>query len=101
MPALTEEIQVELEKLLVEEKVLSPAQIEEHRKVAKTSGTPLFSELVQSAAVSDEELTRLIAKVSNVPYVDLSNALIEQSVLLLLPQEVAERYMAVPLGKLG
>lgn len=101
MPALTEEIQVELEKLLVEEKVLSTAQIEEHRKAAKTSGTPLFGELVQSSAVSNEELTRLIAKVSNVPYVDLSNATIEQGVLLLLPQEVAERYMAVPLGKLG
>lgn len=101
MPAITEEIQVELEKLLVEEKVLSTVQIEEHRKAAKTSGTPLFSELVQSSAVSNEELTRLIAKVSNVPYVDLSNALIEQSVLLLLPQDVAERYMAVPLGKLG
>jgi type IV pilus assembly protein PilB len=100
MPVLTEEIQVELEKLLVEEKVLSAVQIDEHRKAAKASGTPLFSELVQSSAVSNEELTRLIAKVSNLPYVDLSEATIEQSVLLLLPQEIAERYMAVPLGQL-
>lgn len=100
MPVLTEEIQVELEKLLVEEKVLSAAQIEEHRKAAKTSGTPLFSELVQSSAVTDEALTRLIAKVSNLPYVDLSNVNIDQDVLMLLPQDVAERYMAVPLGQL-
>ena len=101
MPVLTEETQVELEKLLIAEQVLTAAQIEEHRGVAKTSGTPLFSELVQSSAVTNEELTRLIAKVSNVPYVDLSSAVIEQGVLALLPRDVAERYMAVPLGKLN
>jgi len=98
--ALTEELQQKLEKLLVESKALTAEQVEQHRKTAKAHGTPLFTELVQSSAVSNEELTQAIATVSGVPYVNLSEAYISQEVLTLLPKEVAERYMAVPLGEL-
>jgi type IV pilus assembly protein PilB len=38
------------------------------------------------------------AQVSGVPYVDLSDALISQETLQLLPKDVAERFMAVPLS---
>lgn len=100
MAALTEEIQVKLEKLIVEENVLTAQQIDEHRKAAKTAGEPLFGELVHSGAISNEDLTRLIAKVSGVPYVDLTGTFIDQNVLALLSREIAERYMAVPLGQL-
>jgi type IV pilus assembly protein PilB len=41
----------------------------------------------------------LIAQVSGVPYVDLTDAQIDQSVLDLLPRDIAERFMAVPLGE--
>jgi type IV pilus assembly protein PilB len=48
--------------------------------------------------VSNEQLTKTIARVNKVPYVNLSTARIDTKVLDLLPKEVAERYMAVPLG---
>src|SRR5204863_9323459 len=34
-----------------------------------------------------------------VPYVNLSNSLINQDVLTLLPEDIAERFMAVPLAE--
>ena len=101
MAVLTEELQSKLEQLLVEAAVLTKEQLEEHRSTAKTSGTPLLTELVQSHAVDHESLTRAIAQVSAVPYVNLAEAQIDQKVLALLPREIAERYMAVPLGELG
>lgn len=101
MAVLTEELQAKLEQLLVANGVISQDKLEEHRKSAKTAGTPFLTELVQSHAVDNETLTRSIAQVSSVPYVNLTDALIDQKVLSLLPRDIAERYMAVPLGELG
>lgn len=100
MAVLTEENQEKLEKLLVEQQLLTAEQISEHRKTAKAAGQPLLSELLASKVISNEKLTELTAKISGVPYVNLQNTNIDQKVLALLPKEVAERYMAVPLGEL-
>lgn len=101
MAVLTEELQGKLEQLLVNAGVLTNERLEEHRKAAKASGTPLLTELVQSSAIDRESLTRAIAQVSMVPYVNLADTLIDQQILALLPREIAERYMAVPLGELS
>lgn len=101
MAVLTEELQSKLEQLLVEGKSLTKEQLEQHRKTAKTSGTPLLTELVQSGSIDNEALTKAIAQVSMVPYVNLVDVAIDQAILGLLPREIAERYMAVPLGELG
>lgn len=101
MAVLTEELQSKLEQLLVEGKSLTKEQLEQHRKTAKTSGTPLLTELVQSGSIDNEALTKAIAQVSTVPYVNLVDVAIDQAILGLLPREIAERYMAVPLGELG
>ena len=100
MAALTEELQSQLEKLLVDGKILSDEQMKEHRKNAKQNGMPLLTELVQTKVLSNEDLTRAIATVSKIPYVNLTDTYINQEVLALLPKEIAERYMAVPLGEL-
>ena len=100
MAALTEELQVKLEKLFVDDKTLTAEQINAHRASAKLAGKPLLSELLETGAVTNEDLTRGIASVSNVPYVNLATATIDPAVLGLLSKEVAQRYMAVPLGEL-
>ena len=100
MAVLTDDYQQKLEALLVEDKVLTSEQMEAHRKAAAAAGTPLISELLQSKAITDEVLTHTIAKLSSVPYVNLSNTIIDAKVLELLPKDIAERYMAVPLGEI-
>ena len=49
--------------------------------------------------MSDELLTHATAQVSGVPYVNLSNTLINEQILSLLPEDIAERFMAVPLAE--
>jgi type IV pilus assembly protein PilB len=70
------------------------------KKQAETEGKPLFTALVDSGKISDEQLTKARAKVSKIPYVNLTTARIDPKVLALLPADVAERYMAVPLGEM-
>lgn len=100
MAVLTEELQVKLEELLLSDGAITKEQLEQHRVDAKKSGTPLFTFLLEKKVVDNERLTASIAKVSAVPYVNLTDATISQEVLSLLPRENAERYMAVPLGEL-
>lgn len=69
------------------------------QKVAKTS-TPLFSELVTEGLVNNENLTKTIAQVNKVPYVNLASATVDPKILELLPHDLAERYMTVPLGEM-
>jgi len=100
MSVLSEETQAQVEEQLVESKILTRADLSELKKQSKDSNTPLFSLIVNSGKVSNEQLTQASAHVSKVPYVNLLEAKIDPKVLELLPEEIAERYMAVPLGEM-
>jgi len=92
--------QSQVEDKLVENKTLTRADLSELKTQSKDTGTPFFSMLVTSGKVTNEQLTKTIAQVSKVPYVNLLEAKVESKVLELLPKDVAERYMAVPLGEM-
>ncbi|HSX43105.1 MAG TPA: GspE/PulE family protein [Candidatus Saccharimonadales bacterium] len=100
MSVLSAAAQNQVEEKLVADKILSRADLAQLKKDAKDKATPLFGLLVSSGKVTNEMLTKTIAHVTHVPYVNLSEAKIDPKVLQLLPQDVAERYMAVPLGEM-
>ena len=100
MSVLSTSVQQQVEESLVKDGLLSSEQLEELKHKAESDKTPLLSLIVNSGAVNDEALTHAIAKTTKVPYVNLSNATIDADVLDLLPQDIAGRYMAVPLGEM-
>ncbi len=100
MSVLSATSQQAVEEELVREGLITTDDFEQHRAEAQAAGTPLLTHLVTSGTVNDEDLTRAIAKVAQVPYVNLSAARVDPDVLDLLPQDIAERYMAVPLGEM-
>ncbi len=100
MSVLSATTQKLVEDDLVQQGLLSAEQLEELRAKADADKTPLLTLLVSGGTITEEDLTRTIAKVSRVPYVNLTSAKIDPDVLDLLPQEIAERYMAVPLGEM-
>lgn len=100
MSVLSATTQKLVEDELVSEGLITTDQLETERAKAETDSAPLLSTLVSDQLITDEDLTRTTAKVTRVPYVNLSNARIDSEVLALLPQDIAERYMAVPLGEM-
>lgn len=99
MALLTDDIQEKLTTLLVDEGLVSADVIANARQEAGKGGKPLFSYLTDQDIVDDELLTHAIAQVSGVPYVNLANTIIDQNILGLLPEDIAERFMAVPLAE--
>lgn len=100
MSVLSATTQKLVEDELVSEGLLTVEQLDAERAKAEQESAPLLSTLVSDQLITDEDLTRTTAKVTRVPYVNLSNARIDSEVLALLPQDIAERYMAVPLGEM-
>jgi type IV pilus assembly protein PilB len=80
--------------LITEEKLKSLAQ------EAKNKSVPIFTYLIKEGYITDEDLTKISAKVNKISYVNLLNARIDHNIIKLIPEEIAERYMAVPLGEM-
>ena len=100
MSVLSTTAQKQVEDTLVKDGVLTKEQLADLMSKAEKENTPFLSYLTTSGLVPDETLTKTIAHVTKVPYVNLSASHIPTEVLELLPQDVAERYMAVPLGEM-
>ncbi|MDO4774020.1 MAG: GspE/PulE family protein [Candidatus Saccharibacteria bacterium] len=99
MALLTEDIQEKLITLLFEEGLVEESVLRDAAKRAEADGTPLLALLTSQAIIDTELLTHAVAHVSGVPYVNLTNSVISQDILSLLPSDVAERFMAVPLAE--
>ncbi len=99
MALLTDDIQEKLNVLLVEEGLVARETLAAVKAEATKNGKPLFSLLTDKDIIDDELLTHAIAQVSGVPYVNLANTIIDQNILTLLPEDIAERFMAVPLAE--
>jgi type IV pilus assembly protein PilB len=97
---LSAALQTQVENSLVDDKILTLADITELKQQSKDTSTPFFSLLVTSGKVSNEQLTKTIAHVSKIPYVNLLDAKINPKILELIPEDIAARYMAVPLGEM-
>lgn len=100
MSVLSPVTQAKAEELLVSNKLITKEELTALKSKAKAEGQPFFGLLVNEGHVSDEQMTKIMATVNNVPYVNLSNARIHPKILELLEKDVAEHYMAVPIGEM-
>jgi len=99
MALLTSDIQGKLMSLLIDEGLVTESVLKNAEAAATSSNQPLFAILTQQHIIDDEMLTHAIAQVSGVPYVNLTSSIIDQNILSLLPEDIAERFMAVPLAE--
>ena len=99
MPLLTDDVQKHLLDLLQNEGLLSGDDLHQAEDEAEKTNVPLFTVLTNRGTLDNELLAHAIAQVSGVPYVNLTNSIIDQNVLSLIPSDVAERFMAVPLAE--
>ena len=88
-------------ELLVREKVISLAELRKAQELQKSSGENLGKSLAKLGYVSDKEITEFLATQYNVPSIDLDSYEIEQEVVELIPQEVAEKHKIVPVSRAG
>jgi type IV pilus assembly protein PilB len=100
MSLLSVAVQKQVEDKLVSKGLITQTQIDDANAQAKSKSVPLFSLLVGTGLITQEQLTQATAEANKLPYVNLLEAKVDPAILKLLPKEVAERFMAVPLGEM-
>lgn len=101
MALLTDDILEKLRHLLVSEGLIEQSVLDDAQARAEQQEKPLFSLLAEEGILDTELLTHAVAQVSGVPYVNLNDSFVDQDILALLPSDVAERFMAVPLAEVN
>src|SRR5688572_28524415 len=92
---------VRIGELLLKEKRITPAQLQEALNYQKTNGGKLGFNLVHLGFVKDEEITALLSKQYGVPSINLTQFQVDAAVLKLIPSETANKYQIVPLSRSG
>ncbi|HEY0323576.1 MAG TPA: type IV-A pilus assembly ATPase PilB [Pyrinomonadaceae bacterium] len=90
-----------LGEILVRENLLSPQQLREALDYQREHGGRLGFNLVKLGLVSDDMITAVLSRQYGVPSVNLELFDIEESVIRLIPQEVAQKYSVLPLSRVG
>ncbi len=92
---------VRIGELLLKEKRITPAQLQEALNYQKAHGGKLGFNLVKLGFVKDEEITALLSKQYGVPSINLAQFEIDPTVIKLVPAETAQKYQIVPLSRSG
>jgi type IV pilus assembly protein PilB len=90
-----------LGEILVRENLLSAQQLRDALNFQREHGGRLGFNLVKLGFVDDDMITAVLSRQYGVPSVNLELFSIEESVIRLIPQEVAEKYSVLPLSRVG
>ncbi len=99
MALLTKESQEKVVRLIIDEGLADTEAVLAVEEEAKKTKQPVLSFLTARKLVSDDIVSHASAIVLGMQYVNLRNVKIEQEILLNLPQDIAERNMAVPIAE--
>jgi type IV pilus assembly protein PilB len=84
--------------LLQEEGLLTQAELDAALVEQEKSGKPLPRVLIEGGAVTEIDVIRTLASQVGLEFVDLSEQSIDASVVAMIPEGLARRYRAMPIG---
>ena len=92
---------VRLGELLLREKFVTPAQLQEALNYQRANGGRLGASLVKLGFLRDDDITSVLSKQYGVPAINLSEFDLDPAVVRLIPGETALKYNVLPVGKNG
>ncbi len=90
-----------LGEILVRENLITPQQLRDALDYQRNSGGRLGSNLVKLGVISDDVITAVLSRQYGVPSINLDLFHIESEVIKLISQEVALKYMVLPVSRNG
>jgi type IV pilus assembly protein PilB len=87
-----------LGSLLIEEGLLTEAQLDAAVVEQARTGKPLGRLLIEQGTISEAELVRTLARQVGLEFVDLNDRTIDGSVAALVTESLARRYQAIPIS---
>jgi len=90
-----------LGELLVRENLISVQQLRKAQEEQQKTGTRIGSALVKTGAIEESKLTDFLSRQYGVPAINLRDFDIDPDILKLVPKEVAEKHLVIPVNRAG
>lgn len=88
-------------EMLLKSGLINEQQLQEALKLQKTSGGKLGFNLVKLGYVKEEDITSLLSEQYGVPAIHLEHFDIEEEVLKLIPPDIAQKFLLIPIERTG
>ena len=88
-------------ELLIREDFISQEQLDAALKQQREHGGRLGSILINLGYVEDDNITSVLSRQYGVPSINLTHFEVDAEAIKLIPIEVAQKYMLVPLSRIG
>ena len=85
--------------LLVKQGLIAPEQIERAKEEVKRTGITLERALEKLGFVNEEDIAKVKSVALGVPYMDLTDYIIDAELTKLIPENLAKKYKVVPIFK--
>ncbi len=86
---------------LVEEKLVSQETLDKANRQKKEAGGSLTGALVKLGAITEDDLTKFVSELYNVPVINLSSIEVDRAVIKLIPADVASKFQVIPVERTG
>ena len=87
--------------MLVKSKLITEEQLKKALAQQSTAGGRLGSNLVQLGYLTEEDITSFLSKQYGVPSINLAHFEVDPSVIKLVPAEIAQKHMVIPINRKG
>jgi len=92
---------VKLGEMLIRAGLINQEQLQEALESQKTNGEKLGFNLIRLGYVKEDDITQLLSEQYGVPSINLRHFDIDEAVINLIPSEVAQKYMVIPVNRTG
>ena len=90
-----------LGELLVRENLISVQQLRKAQEEQQKTGTRIGTALIKVGAIEESKLTDFLSKQYGVPAINLKEFDIEPDIIKLVPKDVAEKHLVLPVNRAG
>ncbi|OGF47542.1 MAG: hypothetical protein A2452_02485 [Candidatus Firestonebacteria bacterium RIFOXYC2_FULL_39_67] len=85
-----------LGEMLIQEKLITPAQLEKAIAEQKASNKRLGHTLIDLGYITEDDLLRILGKQLDTPYINLNDVIIDPEIIKLIPEDICRRYKILP-----
>ena len=90
-----------LGELLVRENLISVQQLRKAQQDQQRHGTRIGAALIKTGAIEESKLTDFLSKQYGVPAINLKEFDIDLEIIKLVPRDVAEKHLVIPVNRAG
>ena len=90
-----------LTQILIEDKLITPQQLEQALEVQKNKGGRLSRIITELGFIEEKELISVLSKGLGLPLIDLKRIKIDTNVLTIISSKTCRHYQIVPISKMG